>query len=275
MFKTGGKALAIYSYVTDIEGDLRLEVGDLISIEGVIDDEWVLGRKDEYNVGLCPAVFLELKEESSLNNFETNAKFSGANGESSLSEIHYEKLNNQDSRSFPFNDGGNSAIGQKVESGLHSSQTGTTFQSSSDESTLSSASSEKIGDQDMKATVINQIGSKNNVKPPDVQSVQSTSWTDTDRIPGSTSTEPQPYNLAYSPTEPSPTYPSLTSIPPEITVRVSPLKSPQNSTGQLKQTSTTNTTKFTKSKPKALALGPKHHLPPNQLFHQTGFLKET
>ena len=58
LFNTGDKALAIYNYATDIDGDLHLEVGDLILIEQIIDKEWVLGRKGE-SVGLCPAVFLE------------------------------------------------------------------------------------------------------------------------------------------------------------------------------------------------------------------------
>jgi hypothetical protein len=62
VFKTGDKALAIYSYSTDMEGDLRLEVGDLIWIEQIIDEEWVLGRKGD-DVGLCPAVFLELQPD--------------------------------------------------------------------------------------------------------------------------------------------------------------------------------------------------------------------
>ena len=66
-FKTGDKALAIYSYASDIEGDLRFEVGDMIWIEQIIDEEWVLGRKGE-NFGLCPAVFLELQSDESKTN---------------------------------------------------------------------------------------------------------------------------------------------------------------------------------------------------------------
>ncbi|XP_028399680.1 dynamin-binding protein-like isoform X2 [Dendronephthya gigantea] len=58
-FTTGDQAKAIYSYESCIDGDLCLEVGDLVLIEQIYDDEWVLARKDE-NTGVCPAVFLEL-----------------------------------------------------------------------------------------------------------------------------------------------------------------------------------------------------------------------
>ena len=61
-FKTGDTALAIYGFATNTTGDLSLEVGDLITIEKIIDEEWVEGRKNGNEVGLCPAVFLELKE---------------------------------------------------------------------------------------------------------------------------------------------------------------------------------------------------------------------
>ncbi len=72
MFKPGDMALAIYSYATDIEGDLHLEVGDVIGIEQIIDEEWVLGRKGD-SVGLCPAVFLELQSDGlELENSELN-----------------------------------------------------------------------------------------------------------------------------------------------------------------------------------------------------------
>ena len=71
-FETGDKALAIYAYATNMEGDLRLEVGDVVWIEQIIDEEWVLGRKDD-NVGLCPAVFLELpSNELELKSSEPN-----------------------------------------------------------------------------------------------------------------------------------------------------------------------------------------------------------
>jgi hypothetical protein len=84
VFKTGDKALAIYSYSTDMEGDLRLEVGDLIWIEQIIDEEWVSGRKGD-DVGLCPAVFLELQPD------ELELKKSGPND----SEFCSGKLNDQ------------------------------------------------------------------------------------------------------------------------------------------------------------------------------------
>ena len=90
VFKTGDTALAIYSYNTDIDGDLQLQVGDLIWIEQIIDDEWVLGQKDE-SVGLCPAVFLELQQHQS----EVNAI---ENGYSNVEETIPGSMNTQ---SFP------------------------------------------------------------------------------------------------------------------------------------------------------------------------------
>lgn len=63
-FSVGDNAVAIYSFTTNTDGDLSFEVGDLITIERIIDDEWVEGRKDGTDVGLCPAVFLQLQESA-------------------------------------------------------------------------------------------------------------------------------------------------------------------------------------------------------------------
>lgn len=70
-FKVSDKAVAIYSFSTNVKGDLSLEVGDLINIERIIDDEWIEGRRNDAEVGLCPAVFLELQEGISKSSPET------------------------------------------------------------------------------------------------------------------------------------------------------------------------------------------------------------
>ena len=97
LFKTGDQALAIYNYATDIDGDLHLEVGDLIWIEEIIDEEWVLGRKGE-SVGLCPAVFLELQADGLSSNCHNEP---GQRSEIGMNEESFNLMKNGDSSLMP------------------------------------------------------------------------------------------------------------------------------------------------------------------------------